>query len=425
MYWEQKVEYAALTDIGFRRTNNQDACAVQVAPDRESFESRGHIFVVADGMGGHAVGELASRMAADVIPHTYTKSQSDSVPQALHEALSEANSQIFHRALQNQDFFSMGTTGTALVLSSAGAYAGHVGDSRLYRIRAGLIEQLTFDHSVQWELTRNTKLPIDPSMVMEYKNVITRSLGPHASVQIDIEGPYTVRPDDVYVLCSDGLSGMVNDEEIGMICAELPPPEACQMLVDLANLRGGADNITVIIVRVGGLPTGFPPIPEVPETPDPDQAKKIEPGWGWFIVLCGHIGLFCISIMMIAFERVVEGLLVLGLVLIISGALFVAWMRLFHDRVQQNTFHVRIGRPYRTSSASFNPRFLTQMAALESILKQTSEESGWTINWKSYNESMKQADRTWEMRAGGATLHHIAVALRTLLSQLQSLRKRN
>jgi len=422
MYWEQQVEYAALTDIGFRRTNNQDSCAVLVAPDRESYESKGHIFVVADGMGGHAVGELASRMAADLIPHTFVKSLAETVPQALHDALSEANSQIFHRALQNQDFFSMGTTGTALVLSPAGAYAGHVGDSRLYRVRSGLIEQLTFDHSVQWELTRNSKQPIDPAVMMEYKNVITRSLGPHASVQIDLEGPATIHPNDVYILCSDGLSGLVSDEEIGMVCAELPPPEACQMLVDLANLRGGADNITVVVVTVGDAPPGFPPLPEAAEVA---KVPKIQPGWGWFIALCGHVGLFCVAIMMIAFERVVEGLLVLGLVLMISGALFVAWMRLFHDRKPQEPFNVRTGKPYRTSSSSFNPRFLTQMAALESILKQTADEAGWGIDWESYNESMKQANKAWELHAANATLHHIANALRKLLSQLQSKRKRS
>ncbi len=423
MYWEQQVEYAALTDIGMRRTNNQDSCAVLVAPDRQSFEAKGHIFVVADGMGGHAVGELASRMAADVIPHTFVKSLAPTVPQALHEALEEANSRIFHRALQNQDFFSMGTTGTALVLSPLGAFAGHVGDSRLYRVRTGLIEQLTFDHSVQWELTRNSKHPVDPAVMMAYKNVITRSLGPHASIPIDIEGPYTIHPGDVYILCSDGLSGLVSDEEIGMVCAELPPPEACQMLVDLANLRGGADNITVVVVHCGDLPPGLPPLPEAPEVP---IEQPLQPGWGWFIALCGHTALFCVAITMIAFEHLVEGLLVLGLVLIISGALFVAWMRLFHDRQsRRQPFNVRTGRPYRTASASFNPRFLTQMVSLESILRQTADEAGWGIQWESYNEAMQQASNAWDQRSAPAALHHMAVGLRRLLSQIQSKRKRS
>lgn len=423
MYWEQQVEYAALTDIGFRRTNNQDSCAVLVAPDRESYERKGHIFVVADGMGGHAVGELASRMAADVIPHTFVKSLAPSVPEALHEALTNANAQIFHRALQNQDFFSMGTTCTSLVISPQGAFAGHVGDSRLYRVRGGLIEQLTFDHSVQWELTRNSKIPIDPAVMMEYKNVITRSLGPHPSVQVDLEGPYAVRPDDVYILCSDGLSGLVSDEEIGMVCAELPPPEACQMLVDLANLRGGADNITVVVVHVGELPPGLPVIPEVPEVP---ESPPMQPGWGWFIALCGHAALFFVAIVMIVMDRVVEGLLVLGLVIVISGALFVAWMRLFYDRKpQQQTLHLRTGRPYRSASASFNPRFLTQMMSLENILKQTATEAGWGINWESYNESMQQASKAWALHASSASMHHIGVGLRRLLSQLQAKRKRS
>ncbi|MFO1023017.1 MAG: protein phosphatase 2C domain-containing protein [Planctomycetales bacterium] len=422
MYWEQTVEYAALSDIGLRRTNNQDSCAVRIAPDREMYESRGHLFVVADGMGGHAVGELASRMATDVIPHTYAKLVNLPMSAALQQSLVEANSTIYNRALQNQDFLSMGTTCTSLALTPQGAIAAHVGDSRLYRVRGGLIEQLTFDHSVQWELARNSQVPVDPKMMMEYRNVITRSLGPHPSVQVDVEGPYTVQPGDKYLLCSDGLSGLVSDEEIGMACHELPPAEACQMLVDLANLRGGSDNITVVVVRVGDVPPGLPPASST--TMDAIQEEAPEPGWGWFTALCGHAALFFLAITMIALGRVVEGLLMLGLVLIVAGGLFVAWMRIFGTRQQNEATARRLAQPYRQASAQFNPRFLTQLMSLEMILQQTTREAGWAINWQAYNECMQRAQEAWQRHDIPATMRNIAHGLRRLLSQIQSERRK-
>ncbi len=139
----------------------------------------------------------------------------------------------------------------------------HVGDSRLYRIRGDRIDQLTADHSVQWELMRQGRLRPDEVFLHESRHVITRSLGPEPVVQVDIEGPYAVLPGDVYLICSDGLTGHVQDAEIGIIARELPPPEACRMLVNLANLRGGSDNVTVVIARVASSPG----VPEEEEAP--------------------------------------------------------------------------------------------------------------------------------------------------------------
>ena len=128
-----------------------------------------------------------------------------------------------------------------------------MGDSRIYRLRGDTINQLTFDHSLQWELKASGQLPegSDIAAVVP-KNVITRSLGPNPSVQIDLEGPHAIAADDVYLLCSDGLTGRVEDEEIGAILGSLAPTEAAQALIDLANLRGGPDNVTVLIGRVSG-----------------------------------------------------------------------------------------------------------------------------------------------------------------------------
>jgi PPM family protein phosphatase len=259
MYWEQNIEYAAVSDIGFRRRNNQDSYCVHIADNRDYWNQRGHLFLVADGMGGHAVGELASKIAADTIPHTFEKLRDRPLEDALREAVITGNHAIYERGELNRDFARMGTTCTTLVLHPRGASVAHVGDSRAYRIRGDRIEQLTFDHSLQWELLRQGRMSPEEIFLREPRNVITRSLGPNAEVLVDVEGPYPVLPHDAYLLCSDGLSTLVKDEEMGVIVRELPPAEACQFLVDLANLRGGTDNITVVVVRVGRAPAGAGP----------------------------------------------------------------------------------------------------------------------------------------------------------------------
>lgn len=243
------IEYASLTDVGIRRSHNQDAFAVLVAGDAGQWEQRGHFFLVADGMGAHAVGELASKLAVDSIPHIYSKHAQDGPVAALRKAFIETNLSIHTRGQQNREFAGMGTTGTALVLRPNGAWIGHVGDSRVYRIRDGRIEQLSFDHSLVWELARRQK--VSPEELQGIPpNVIVRSLGPEPLVQVDIEGPHPVRKGDIFVLCSDGLSGPLTDREIGAVASALPPEEACHFLVDLANLQGGPDNITVLVARV-------------------------------------------------------------------------------------------------------------------------------------------------------------------------------
>ena len=243
------IEYAGLTDVGVRRSHNQDAFALLPAPDLEQWHSRGHIFVVADGMGAHAVGELASKMAADAIPHIYSKHAKEGPPAALRRSFIEANSTIHTRGQQNREFEGMGTTSTALVIRPEGAWVGHVGDSRVYRIRGDRVEQISFDHSLVWEMARRQKC--DPSELEGIpSNVIVRSLGPEGLVQVDVEGPHPLEDGDIFVICSDGLSGPVSDEEMAAVVTTLPPEEACRLLIDIANLHGGPDNITAVVVKI-------------------------------------------------------------------------------------------------------------------------------------------------------------------------------
>ncbi len=246
------VEVAQLSDLGMRRMNNQDALAVVVTDDEAKWRSRGHLLMVADGMGAHAAGELASKMAADNIPHTYFKLRDLYPPAALRQAIREVNGLIFAKGQSNIGFQGMGTTCSCLVLLPQGALVAHVGDSRIYRLRGHRLSQLTFDHSLVWEMAAAGRMSEEDVPSYIPKNVITRSLGPHENVNIDLEGLFDAAAGDVFLLCSDGLSGQISDAEIAALLHCLPPEEAAQTMVDFANLRGGPDNISIIVARLTG-----------------------------------------------------------------------------------------------------------------------------------------------------------------------------
>jgi serine/threonine protein phosphatase PrpC len=274
--WDDLIIDAAATDTGMRRSNNQDSFIVVRASSPDSWRQRGHLFMVADGMGAHAVGELASKMACDNIPHTYTKAKNGSPGEAITKAFQNVSAQIHGRASANRDFQGMGTTTSALLLLPEGALIAHVGDSRVYRIRNERIDQLSFDHSLVWELVRRNHLSPEQAGKAVPKNVITRSLGPDPNVEVDLEGPFALEEGDVFLLCSDGLSGPVTDPELGAFAAHFHPEDACRYLVQLANLRGGYDNITVLVLRIGPWndPNAAPEQGEPNLAPRPAQGPK-------------------------------------------------------------------------------------------------------------------------------------------------------
>jgi len=244
------VRCVAVSDVGMRRASNQDSLAVALADSSERWQSHGHLLIVADGMGAHAAGELASKIATDTIPHSYHKQPTDSPSEAIMAAVRAANDAIYTKGQDTVDLQGMGTTCSSLVLLPFGAIAAHVGDSRVYRLRCEQFEQLTFDHSLVWEMAAAGHATEDEVPAYVPKNVITRSLGPHATVAVDIEGPFPIESGDRFLLCSDGLTGPLKAELIGMVVAALPLADVAQTLVDLANLLGGPDNITVVVVEV-------------------------------------------------------------------------------------------------------------------------------------------------------------------------------
>lgn len=296
-----RIRYANLTDVGAKRSHNQDACAAQPAPDEKHHRLVGHVFVVADGMGGHAVGEKASAKAVRDIPLTFRKHVgTDGAEASLRRAFTEANAGIFQIGTNNPEFKGLGTTSTALVLRPEGAWVGHVGDSRAYRIRDGVVEQLTFDHSWVWEIAK--RQGVDPDELGDFKrNVIIRSLGPEAEVEVDVEGPHPVEPGDQFLLCSDGLTNHVKPDELGAVAMAFPPAEACSFLVELANLRGGSDNITCLIVQVpkgdGNTNGGVESAKRPGGLYRAAEWVRQRVNWPLAMLACGG-GLVCLSILM-------------------------------------------------------------------------------------------------------------------------------
>ena len=410
MLWEQQVRYAALTDVGFRRQNNQDACVVQLAPDQETWQQRGHLFVVADGMGGHAVGELASKIAVDTIPHTFDKLRQLNAKDALWAAIEAANAAIYERGMQNKDFLRMGTTCTTLLLGPQGAVVGHVGDSRVYRIRSRLIDQLSCDHSLVWELIQQRKVHPRDAERMCPRNVITRSLGPEQAVQVDMEGPLPVLPGDTFVLCSDGLCGLLSDSEIGMIASELPPTEASRMLVHLANLRGGTDNITVIVVRAGSIPVGT-------EDSDPvvHTRSNSETGWWGFALMCVLAAFFLLGLGLVTLDpsQRTAGAALIG----VSALGAIGWLvikRLKKPPVERLRDHdpgsTIAWRPYRTASARITEEFVQYLARMEGELRRAALDENWAIDWKPLEEAyQKAADSLTRKRYSRALLEFARV----------------
>ncbi|WP_412070367.1 PP2C family protein-serine/threonine phosphatase [Rubrivirga sp. IMCC43871] len=242
------LDLAVVSDVGHVRDQNEDRGRSVRPGDAETLASKGVLVLVADGMGGHEAGDIASTTAADVVSERYYALPA-SPRAALERAFTEANARIY-AAAGAPGRTGMGTTCTALVLRGAEAYWAHVGDSRLYRFRDGAIERLTIDHSMVAEMVAEGMLTEEEARHHDARNVITRALGIHPETEVTLAGPDVVAPGDVYVLMSDGLYDLVSDLEIAAALVAPSVHTAAHALVDRAKARGGHDNVTVAVVRV-------------------------------------------------------------------------------------------------------------------------------------------------------------------------------
>lgn len=231
----------AITDIGRMRPINEDSYYAPREGER--------FCAVADGMGGHNAGEVASAMAVQVFSEEMRKT-GDITAGALHTAVARANEAVYRKALENAGMSGMGTTFSALAEQGETAYLAHVGDSRIYLVRRGAILQLTTDHTLVEEMVQKGLITPREARVHPKRNIITRALGTEESVQIDIVQMGT-RPGDAFFLCSDGMTNYVDEREIlRTAMSDREWPEKLKHLVSIALENGGADNITALFAVV-------------------------------------------------------------------------------------------------------------------------------------------------------------------------------
>jgi protein phosphatase len=249
-----RIRYAAKTDVGMKRTHNEDYFAL--IEDEQ-------LFLVADGMGGHACGEVASKLSADVIGEFYQRSRDTNatwpyrydraltyVENRLVASVRLANLRIFQRSQNDPGLRGMGTTLVGCLIDDSHAYVAHVGDSRVYRLRGDELKQLTRDHSLLEDYKdARPDMTEEEARNFPHKNVITRALGMRENVVVDV-AKFEIESGDRYVLCSDGLSGMLEDDEIRDIVLQQSDLEVgVNELIDQANAAGGTDNITAMVVE--------------------------------------------------------------------------------------------------------------------------------------------------------------------------------
>jgi serine/threonine protein phosphatase PrpC len=257
-----QIVSGGVTNVGRVRTNNEDSFRI-VEPMS--------LYILSDGMGGEAHGEIASAMAVDVVAKHCTETEVDpamtifaDMPSAwsektrrLSSAVHLANKTIFDSAQKHPEQRGMGATITAAWLDGSRLSIAHVGDSRAYLLRSGSLQQLTSDHSLVAEQVRRGILTPAEAERSDMQSVLLRALGAHQEIEVDSE-EHTLFGGDVLLLCSDGLTRMVTEPEIaGTLQAEPDPTKASERLVELANEQGGADNITAIVVRVGDEPKSW------------------------------------------------------------------------------------------------------------------------------------------------------------------------
>ena len=263
-----RVVVASGTDIGHVREGNEDSYLVQDP-----------LFAVADGMGGHRGGEVASKLALETIEALFTRREGTLVQQ-----VEEANHAVFEKSLLDRSVAGMGTTLTAAMLEGARIRLAHVGDSRAYLLREGQLRQLTEDHTLVHRMVTEGELTPEEAEVHPHRSILTRALGTEPEVQVD-EDAIGVQPGDRLLLCTDGLTGMVPDRAIAQILAdEADPKDAVDRLIRDANRAGGIDNITAVVVdiledngtngaAVEEATTGAPPVPESSGLAPPPERK--------------------------------------------------------------------------------------------------------------------------------------------------------
>ena len=239
------IRVAHVSHVGLVRSHNEDSIAVHQPESGRG----GALVVVADGLGGHAAGEVASQLAVEEVLSAYDESNGGDVSEILAEGIRRAHRAILDRAGEDPKLQGMGTTCTAAAMTGGKLHVAHVGDSRAYRMRRGL-EQLTRDHTVAQELADEMVIPRAGVDTHPASHVLTRALGMNDALEVDVSPPEDLQTGDRFLLCSDGLSGQVSESDLFRTLASCDPEEACDRLVKLACNSGGPDNISAAVLHI-------------------------------------------------------------------------------------------------------------------------------------------------------------------------------
>ncbi|MFN8483377.1 MAG: PP2C family serine/threonine-protein phosphatase [Anaerolineae bacterium] len=255
------VEVGQASDVGLVREGNEDNILVHAPLDEALMRAKGRLFLLADGMGAHAAGELASRLAVEILAAEYYGDNGPSPEKALENGVHKANLHIYQLGHGSKNGHGpMGTTLTAVAVNGRYAHIAHVGDSRAYLLRNDGVAQLTTDHSMVGEMVRMRMITVEQARVHPDRNALSRCIGMTPLLKVDMIRQ-ELHPGDTLVLCSDGLWSLVRESEIGAVAAEHPPQAACDRLVELAKSYGGDDNISAIVVRVQAIAANAPMLP--------------------------------------------------------------------------------------------------------------------------------------------------------------------
>lgn len=232
------MRFAAVTDIGKLRSENEDA-----------FLATGKIFAVADGMGGHLAGEIASTTALEIFKEQVERARGSANKNLIAESIQKANQAVYQKAIGEPEQRGMGTTLTAMILKNQKYLIGHIGDSRAYLLRKDKLRRLTEDHALIAEMVREGKISLEEAARHPLRSVLTRALGVEPKIEVDLVVQDQMAGDKI-LLCTDGLNIMVGDEQIERIIAQKAnPQDICEKLIRAANAEGGPDNITVVLVE--------------------------------------------------------------------------------------------------------------------------------------------------------------------------------
>lgn len=248
----------SISDIGKIREKNEDACMESCFVNSEG--EKVLVIVVADGMGGHKAGDVASNEVIKAFKDKIENGNFVNSEILLKESIHQANRKILDISSTEEKMKGMGTTCTAMVITDDKSFIAHVGDSRAYLIRKKIISRLTTDHTVAEQMVSNGMMSEKEAETSPKKNILMRALGINSDLKVDIPPPLKIKNEDIFLLCSDGLIEYLSEEELLKISCSDDPESACRKMVDLANGRGGKDNITVIITKaVSSEKNGFFP----------------------------------------------------------------------------------------------------------------------------------------------------------------------